>query len=331
MQRLAQVAKYLFFMGLGFGVFFYVYPMREIEALLHKLKEINYLYVIPVVAVALSSHYVRGLRWRMLLLPMGYHIKTGSAFRSIMIGYYFNTLVPRLGEVSRCVALQRIEQVPVAKSFGTVITERLSDLLMLLVVVGLTILLEYHLVGEYILELLGNKFSTLGQSLSLSVLLVAIMALALAFTAYYLLRHTRLFAKLMEMLAGFKSGLATVGKLPRPWLFIAQTAYIWLAYYVMCYLAFFTLPETASLGPIAGLVVFTLSTIGFIAPVPGGVGTYQYMFVLALALYHVPDMEAKTVAMVAFLGNTILNLLVGAISLFYNRSNQNNHAPEPGT
>jgi uncharacterized membrane protein YbhN (UPF0104 family) len=96
-------------------------------------------------------------------------------------------------------------------------------------------------------------------------------------------------------------------------------------------LAFFTLPETASLGPIAGLVVFTLSTIGFIAPVPGGVGTYQYMFVLALALYHVPDMEAKTVAMVAFLGNTILNLLVGAISLFYNRSNQNNHAPEPGT
>ena len=317
MKKVVNILKYILFLSLGFGVFFYVYPLDAIQEIWEKLKEANYIYIIPVVFMSLSAHYSRALRWKMLLDPLGYPTKAFSGFRSIMIGYYFNTIVPRMGEVSRCVALNRIDKVPVSASLGTVITERIFDLMSLAAVVGLTILLEFDLVGDLIIDLFSDKVKGAGGLLSWKVLLALIALLVLAYIGILILKKIGLYAKIIKLLAEFKNGVISVRKLKNPMAFIGHTVFIWASYFAMCYLSFFTLPETSGLGLGAGLVVFTLSTIGFIAPVPGGVGTYQYMFTMALSLYFIDDLAGKAVAMIAFLVNTVLNLVVGAIALFF--------------
>lgn len=294
-----------------------MYPIGEIEVIWEKLKEANYIYIIPVVFLSISAHYSRALRWKMLIDPLGYPTKAFSGFRSIMIGYYFNTIVPRMGEVSRCVALNRIDKVPVSASLGTVITERIFDLMSLGAVVGLTVLLEFDLVGDLIIDLFSDKVKGAGGLLSWKVLLVLVGLAVLAYLGILILKKVGLYAKIMKLLAEFKNGVISVRKLKNPLAFIGHTVFIWTSYFAMCYLSFFTLPETSDLGLGAGLVVFTLSTIGFIAPVPGGVGTYQYMFTMALSLYFIDDLAGKAVAMIAFLVNTVLNLVVGAIALFF--------------
>lgn len=317
MKKVVNILKYILFLSLGFGVFFYVYPIGEIEVIWEKLKEANYIYIIPVVFLSISAHYSRALRWKMLIDPLGYPTKAFSGFRSIMIGYYFNTIVPRMGEVSRCVALNRIDKVPVSASLGTVITERIFDLMSLGAVVGLTVLLEFDLVGDLIIDLFSDKVKGAGGLLSWKVLLVLVGLAVLAYLGILILKKVGLYAKIMKLLAEFKNGVISVRKLKNPLAFIGHTVFIWTSYFAMCYLSFFTLPETSDLGLGAGLVVFTLSTIGFIAPVPGGVGTYQYMFTMALSLYFIDDLAGKAVAMIAFLVNTVLNLVVGAIALFF--------------
>lgn len=327
MKKLVTVLKYVVFLTLGFGVFFYVYPISDIQEILGKLKEANYIYVLPVIVIALSAHYSRALRWKMLIDPLGYDVKAFNGFRSVMIGYYFNTIVPRMGEVSRCVALNRIDKVPVSAGLGTVITERIFDLMSLALVVGLTILFQFDLVGDLIINLLADKVKGAGGLLSWKVLLVLVALLGIAYIAIRLLKKLGFYDKIVKLLQEFKNGVVSVRKLKNPWAFIGHTVFIWTAYFAMCYLSFFTLPETSDLGLGAGLVVFTLSTIGFIAPVPGGVGTYQYMFTMGLSLYFVDDLAAKTVAMIAFLGNTLLNLMVGAIALFFSPK-ESSDAPE---
>lgn len=316
MKKVLNILKYLVFLGLGFAVFFYVYPPSEFDDTLEMLKKANYIYVVPVVMIALLAHYSRGVRWKMLIEPLGYEMKSFSAFRSVMIGYYFNTLVPRLGEVSRCIALNRIEKVPLSIGLGTVVTERIFDLMALGIVVGLTVLLEFELVGGYIIDLIQDRVASSGSLFSLTTFLVLAGAAAAVALLVFLVRKLGVYDKILGILAEFKKGFTSVFKLKNPWVFLAHTVFIWVGYYAMCYLSFYTLPETSDLGLSAGLVVFTLSTIGFLAPVPGGTGTYQYMFVIALGLYAIDDETSKAVAMIAFLVNTLLNLIVGAIALW---------------
>lgn len=317
MKKFITALKYVVFLGMGFGVFFYVYPVSEIENIWEKLKEANYIYILPVIVISLSAHYSRAMRWKMLLDPMGYEIKTFNGFRAIMIGYYFNTIVPRMGEVSRCVALNRIDKVPVSAGLGTVVVERIFDLISLAIVVGLTVLLQFDLVGDLIIDLLSEKVKSAGGLLSWNVLLVLVGLVVFAYLGVLLIKKLGFYDKIVGLLNEFKNGIISVSKLKNPWAFIGHTVFIWVTYFAMCYLSFFTLPETSGLGLGAGLVVFTLSTIGFIAPVPGGVGTYQYMFTMALSLFFIDELAGKAVAMIAFLVNTVLNLLVGAIALFF--------------
>lgn len=329
MKKVLNVLKYVAFLGLGFAVFFYVYPPSEFDDTIEMLKKANYIYVIPVFILALSAHYSRGARWKMLIEPLGYEMKAFSGFRAVMIGYYFNTMVPRLGEVSRCIALNRIERVPVSIGIGTVVTERIFDLIALAIVVAITVLLEFDLVGGYILDLINDKLISSGSLFSLTNLLILLAVVLVTALGVYLIRKMGFLEKILTILGEFKKGFTSVLKLKKPGIFIAHTLFIWLAYYAMCYLSFFTLPSTSELGLSAGLVVFTISTIGFLAPVPGGVGSYQYMFVFGLSLFFIDDETAKAVAMIAFLGNTLLNLVVGAISLWFSPAKINVDASEP--
>ena len=315
MKKLINILKYVLFLGAGLGIFFYVYPIEEIEKIWERLKEANYIYVLPVLVIAVAAHYSRALRWKMLIDPLGYTTKPMSTFRAVMIGYYFNTLVPRMGEVSRCAALNRIDKVPVSVSLGTVITERIFDLVALAVIVAMTILLEFDLVGEMILDLITKKAEGAGGLLSWTTVAVLAGAVVVIYLGLKLLKKIGFYERIMNLINEFKNGVISIRKLKHPLAFIGHTVFIWVAYYVMCYLSFLTYPETAELGLSAGLVVFTLSTIGFIAPVPGGVGTYQYMFTMALSLYFIDDLTSGSVAMIAFLVNTVFNLIIGAIAL----------------
>ena len=333
MKKVLNVLKYIAFLGIGVLVLLYVYPPSEFDKVWDIIKGANFVYVLPVVLVALAAHYSRGLRWKMLVSPLGHEMKGVNAFRAVMIGYFFNTLMPRLGEVSRCVSINRMERLPLPSALGTVVTERIFDLLALGVVVGLTFLLEFDLAGDFILDMVSTKVVSSSGLLSLTNLILLLGLVLAIVLGYLLLKKFGVIKKVADILLSFKEGFTSVFKLKNPWLFIGHTIFIWVAYYAMCYFSFFTLPETANLGPTVGLVVFTLSTIGFLAPVPGGTGTYQYMFVLALSLYAIDEGTAGAVAMIAYVVNTLLNLVVGglaALSVLLSSNNEKTDAQKAG-
>lgn len=328
MKSLRNTFKYIVFLGLGLGIFFYVYPVDEIKIIWQKLKEANYIFLFPMGILAIASHYSRGLRWKMLIDPLGYKVRGFSAFRGVMIGYYFNTLVPRMGEVSRCVALKKIDKVPVSSSLGTVITERIFDLIMLIIVVGAAILLEFDVIGEYVIDSFTSKLESSSGLLSITTLLFVLASVGGLFVVYYALKKLGILDKILGLLNQFKEGVISVRKLKNPLAFVGHTVFIWASYLTTCYLVFYTYDETATLGVKEALAVFALGTIGFIAPVPGGIGTYQIMFALGLSFYLIDETTAKSVAMISFMANTVLNLIVGAIMLNFSPEKLNINAQQ---
>lgn len=328
MKGLKNTLKYVVFLGLGLGIFFYVYPIDEIKTIWDKLLDANYLVLIPMAVLALAAHYSRGLRWKMLIEPLGHPVRGFSAFRAVMIGYYFNTLVPRMGEVSRCVALNRIDKVPVSSSLGTVITERIFDLIMLLLVVGAAILVEFDKVGSFIIDAFKAKVEASSGLLSITTILLILAVLAGLFVVYYALKKLGVLDKILGMVNQFKSGLISIRKLENPLAFIGHTVFIWASYLTTCYLVFFAYPETGALGIKEALAVFAMGTIGFIAPVPGGIGTYQIMFALGLSFFLIDETVAKSVAMISFMANTVLNLIIGAIALNFSPKKLEENASE---
>lgn len=317
MKKFWSYTKYIIFLGAGVALFLYVYPPSEIERIVGQLGNARYGFVLIALGLALISHWSRAIRWKMLIEPLGYQPRVINAFHSIMIGYLMNSVVPRLGEVSRCVSLNRSEKIPVSPLFGTVVVERVIDLLMLVLFILLSIVLQFDVVGTTINELFQDKLQASQSLLSWTSLFVLMGLIAGFFIVRKLARKIKLFEKLFDLYREFLKGMRTVLKLKKAWLFFAHTIFIWLLYYLGCYIVFFTLPETSDLSPLVGLSVFTLATIGFIAPVPAGTGPYHYMFREGLRLYGIADDPAGAVALLSHTGNTLLNVLVGAASLVF--------------
>ncbi|MCB0736269.1 MAG: flippase-like domain-containing protein, partial [Bacteroidetes bacterium] len=265
------------------------------------------------VLCAFTAHVSRAVRWNMLIKPLGYKPKVLNSFYAVMFGYSANTLVPRAGEVSRCVLLNRAEGVPVAKLLGTVVAERIFDLIALAIFLVAVVLIEFELMSETLLNLFGQKNE--GQPiLHWYTALVVVGAGIFGYFALRFILRSKFGNKFKELFAGLKEGVKSVLRLQKAWLFIVHTILIWVMYFFMAYLCFFAVPETAHLGLKAGLTTFVLASVGFIAPVPGGTGTYQYMFILAVGLYGVGKEDAGTTANIAFSANTLFNLFVGGLS-----------------
>ena len=325
MKKFLNVAKYLFLLAIGVGLFYLAFRSVDIKEIEGQISGIKFEFIIICFFVSVGSHFVRAVRWNMLIQPLGYKVSPLNSFAAVMMGYFANLALPRMGEVSRCVVLNRTDKIPVDKLVGTVITERLIDFISLMMLVVMNLVLEFKLLKDLFLTAynsLKEKFVGTGGLLSTRNIIFIVIALIVIGIASYLthrkFKNSGFYGRIIEILKGFWIGMKSVSQMKNKWLFIFYTVMMWFLYYLQVYICFFALDFTSNLGPLAALTVLVIGSFGYVAPVQGGIGAYHIAAITALALYGVTAANGgQAFAIVAHTFQMFIIILTGGLSFLY--------------
>lgn len=298
-SRLGDIAKMVVFLGIG--IFFIYWFLLKLEpqqkaAIWQAFREADYLWVAVAMAVSLLSHLVRALRWQLLYHPIGYKPHIGNVFGSVVVAYLANLAFPRAGEVVRCATLRTSEDIPVEKSLGTVVTERLVDTLAFAIVVLIGMLVMFGQAKDWLYNILSEKFDSLpNMAVIVSVLVVlAVMAFLAYKFLWKRLLHIPFFQKVDTMVRGMVDGLKSIFHMGtrRTVLFIVYSVLIYLLYILGGLIIFQAFDETGWLGMRAAFVIYIFGSVGMTFS-QGGIGVYPVLIQLGLDIYGI-SMEVGT-------------------------------------
>lgn len=320
-SKILSAAKILFFLGLGIAlIFLFVNKLSEEDKdkIINAVLNADYSWILASMIFGTLAHISRAMRWKQLLEPLDYKPKLSNTFFAVMIMYFANLAVPRLGEVSRCAILKRYEGIPVEKSFGTVVAERAIDLIFLALIFLLTLIFQWDLFMETleVVKNLGTNTPGENQEKSIVLPLLAIIA-AIAGGVLFLFRKNAriklIYGKILNLILGFVSGLKSAIKVKNPLLFIGHSIFIWLMYILMVYICFFSLPATAELPFHVCMMLLIFGSLGIII-VPGGIGIYPAIISAVLGLYAIDEPTGYAFGWIVWIGQTVLLIVWGLIS-----------------
>lgn len=257
--------------------------------------------------VMMVSHLVRAERWRMLLVTTGHRATLFQSLLSLLVGYLVNLVIPRGGEVSRCLNLYRLSRYPVDKSFGTVVAERAIDLLCFAFVLLIAFWVEYSRLKVFVASLSGRIPPLPG----LWVWIMAGGMVALLFPAlrFIRMRFPRFAVRIRSFGRGFVNGLKAALHVNRSGLFIAYSLAIWVLYFLMSYAVIMAFEETRILGLRAVLGLFAIGALAMVLPLPGGTGSYHTLVPAGMTmLYGIPLSEAVAFTIVFHGWQTLLTI-----------------------
>ena len=339
-MKLKNVFSFFLFLSLGLVILYLVYYKQEqafqeeciskgmtdcslLDKVVEDIKSAKVFYLLISILFFIISNVFRALRWNLLTKPMGYELKFINSFGAVTIGYFTNLALPRIGELMRAGVISKYEKIPSEKAFGTIITERVIDVIIFFLVSMLAVSFAFGKVSNYLLE--NVQFDV--QSLAMPIAFIALLCVAgyFIYTNRGRIIATRFGQKLEVFLKGLVEGLTSIKNLDHKGIFIAYSVGIWICYFLSTYVAFGALESTSSLPPQAALVSLFLGSIGMIIPSPGGMGTYQFMVSEALSLYGVSGSDGFSFANLNFLfisliANITLGLLAYMILPLYNRN-----------
>jgi len=315
-QNIIKTLKFTSFFLIGILIFWLVYKDQDINRIKSILtNDVNYFWIVVSLFLGLLSHISRTIRWNLMIEPLGHKPRTLNTFLAVMIGYLMNLALPRMGEISRCGVLARYEKIPFTKLVGTVVLERLIDVLMLLLLLLVVVLTQF---GQ-VLEFLNNNPEVndkLGKVIYSPVLIGGlVLMLLIVWFSRHKIRGSLLVKKLMSFVSQFVEGFRSILKMKKVGAFIFHSFFIWFLYYVMLYCVFFSFGFTSHLTALAGLTVFVLGSFGMVAPVQGGIGAWHFMVIEGLFLYGVDKADGKVFALLAHGSTTIMLIVLGLISL----------------
>lgn len=320
MKRFKSIVFYLITLAIAGGLFWYAYKDTDFNQMLREMKTANFNWILLSILLAISSHIIRAYRWQLLLKPLGFHINLFRAFLAVMVGYFANILVPRMGEVTRCGILKRTDNVSIPSSFGTVVGERLIDLLCLVIIVVSTLIIEFNVISDYFFGFFENKLAILGRNLLIVYFIVGILIVLLLLFFIFLkpiknkIKSWPLYSKIRSFLKEVGQGVASVSKVDDKLAFFISTILIWVLYYFMSYVVVFSLEETSHLSLLAGLSILTMGSLGISAPVQGGIGTYHILVASVLVTYGISDEIGKLFAALMHSAQILMIIVVGGIS-----------------
>lgn len=307
------------FIFTGLGVFLVWLSLRNvsIEEIKNAFLRADYFYIGICFLTGLLSHISRAMRWQLALEPMGYKPGFLNAFSAVMIGYVVNYAIPRFGEITRCTVLSRYSNVPFEKNLGTVLTERIIDVLTMALVLILTLVFQfdsfYGICNKFVWLPIKTKIEPL---LNKPVFLIISALVFLIILAFLFIKRKQIADKLKgrigKFLGGFADGLRSVTQLKSPVQYVFHSIFIWLMYYVGIYICFFCLPETSNLGWQEALSILFVGTIGVIFT-PGGLGAYHAMVGQVLLFYGMNSVISVAFPWIVWGTGFIVILLFGLI------------------
>jgi uncharacterized protein (TIRG00374 family) len=318
-KKLTTALRYILILGFGIGLLWLSFRGVNLSATWNEFKSINYGWLGISIFVSVIAFYSRAIRWNLLLHPLNYKPALSNTMNALMVGYLANLAVPRLGEVTRCGTLNRTEKVPFEKLLGTVIVERVLDVICLAVCMVMTTIIEHDRLWGFlydnILEPAHQKLSNLSQPSGVLIGLVLLLIFVFLILKLLKKKPEGRSGKIQNLLKGILEGIRSVRHINRKGEFLFHTIFIWFCYFLMSYTCFKALPATAGLGWQAGLFVLVVGGMGMSAPVQGGIGTYHLLVSRGLGLYGLIPLHGMAFATLMHTTQTLLVILMGGISI----------------
>jgi uncharacterized protein (TIRG00374 family) len=321
-SRLKAIAQYLLIFGVT--VLLVLFSLKGIEVgegenkwdfLLKTWQSADKTWLLTMAFIAMISHVLRAERWRMLMATSEHQVKLADSFFSLMVGYLVNLVVPRGGEVARCYNLYRLDKTPVERSFGTVVIERLVDVVCLLLLIAIAFIVESKKLFAFIETLPFSTGSDSSRFMTAAIVMASIVVIY--FVARWIIRkNSKVNEFITQKWRGFKDGLLSVFKLENKSLFIFYSASIWFLYFLMSYTVIKAFPETNHLGFSAVTSLFAIGSIAMAAPLPGGAGSYHVLVPQGLVfLYGIAERDATAFTFIFHGWQTAIMIVAGAFSL----------------
>ncbi|SFR37976.1 hypothetical protein SAMN04490243_1335 [Robiginitalea myxolifaciens] len=307
--RLKKALKIILPLALGLFLIGYSYNMTSEEdrrIILKYIRQANPFWLIISLLIGIFSHVSRAIRWNYLLEPMGYKPKLRNNILIILMAYLANLGIPRSGEFLRATALATYEGVPFQKGFGTIVTERVVDLIMLFLVILVALISQTDIILGYLSE------SGLGLGISIGLLVGGILGLFLL-RAFLRRSSSPLALKLRDFIRGLLEGITSIFKIRQRWAFLAHTLLIWGAYIAMFWVIKYTVAETLSLSFGELLVAFVAGAFAMTAT-PGGLGLYPIAVAQALMLFGISSNSGEAFGWIMWITQTLMVFVFGAIS-----------------
>ena len=297
------------------GVFLIWYSLSKLtdndfKSIKTSFRTANYWWVLLSLAFGALSHLSRAYRWQFLLEPLGYKPKLANSIMAVLIAYLLNLVVPRSGEIARAASIKKYENIPFKKAFGTIVAERVSDVIMLFCIIGIAFILETELISSYI-------FKEGDGSIYTKIIVFGVIPFT-GFLTYWFLKKSEnpVIQKILLFINGLFDGVKSIYKMKKKWKFLFHTIFIWAMYVLMFYAVTFALPETTNLPFSAIIVGFVVGGLSM-ALTNGGLGTYPVFVASALILYNVDDNPARAFGWIMWTAQTVMVILFGGLSFLF--------------
>jgi uncharacterized protein (TIRG00374 family) len=311
---LGNTVKILLPLLLGGAILYWMYRGFDFQRVRQVvLYEMDWTWMLLSFPFGILAQALRGWRWRQTLEPVAGKTRSSIAVNAIFLSYAASLVVPRIGEFTRCAVLKRWEGVSFTRALGTVVTERMVDLLLMLVIVGATLLLEMSTFGTFFRQTGTNLGGILSGFTWAGWLVTAICLVAMVILLHILLRHLSIYNKVRTTVSDIWQGVISLRRVRSLPLFSLMTVGIWLCYFLHYYLTFFCFDFTAHLGLGCALVTFVVGSIAVIVPTPNGAGPWHFAVKTMLILYGVQDEQALYFVLIV---HTVQTLLVIALGVY---------------
>lgn len=330
-QKVLTLLKFLFFISLGLFFLWLAYRKTNPEELKDILmNDVNYWWIGLGIIISFISHLARALRWKQLIETIGSKPSSLNVLFAVFIGYFANLAIPRMGEISRCGVLSKYENVNFSKTVGTVVTERVIDMLFMLMVMFITIALQLETFQRLI-----DSSNIIINSPSSLVLVVLLIVGTLAASYFWLQKsfpQNKLILKIQEFTQNLWMGMKSVKMVKKKGLFSFYSLLIWVCYFLMTYVCFFAFDSTTHLNAAQGLLIFIMGSIGMILPVQGGIGPWHKFTIMTLVFLGIQETQSAAFAFVVHAAFTALIILGGFFSIivlpFYNAHKKSSSSVE---
>ncbi len=322
-KRLGDILKFIVFLGIGiFFIYWFLLKLEPEEkaAIWQSFLSARWGWVCVVMVASLASHFFRALRWKLLFKPLEHNPSINKTFGAVMVMYLANLAFPRLGEVMRCAMLRTSEKIPLEKSLGTVVTERIIDMMMFIVIVLIGFLLMFSSVKDFIYDALSQKFSSLPTLAGIAA--AGVIMLVLLFVAYKIFHEKllkfSLYQKLIKLITGCVDGVKSILHLgPKATLlFLLYSIIIYFLYIAGGWIILEAFADTAHLGFQTAFVIYLFGSVGMMIS-QGGLGAYPVLVWQALALYGISESTGLACGWLLWGSQQAIVLVVGLAYLVF--------------
>jgi len=322
---LLKVLKYIASLCFAFGILYLLFKNQDPVKLIKEIQKVDGKWVVLSMIFGSWAYISRGLRWISLINALGYKSSKWNSISAVSVGYFTNMFIPRAGEISRCTALNQAEKVPVNKLLGTILIERVIDFIFLFGLLFATMLLKFNDIFNFYTTLQEQQIESPNDGNYLLLIGGIGVIMILFFITKKWLKKSSIYIKILEFIEGLKEGFKSIKNMNNKNVFWFHTFSIWVMYFLMTYICFFSMEETSHLTASDGLFLLVLGGIGMVIPTPGGVGSYHAIVMIGLSVLGVgtvflgvdgdPSNPALIFPTIVHVAQTLVAIIMGSIGL----------------